>query len=478
MRRAGIWRFRSELALVAIALSVTAGCDSVIGIGDVPPVTDATADTSVPTEAGPPDAPGDAVADAGSDATADGPPSCGDTLSSAVNCGSCGHACLGAACVMGACQAVPLLAVGSGPSPLGLAQDQSYLYWTDNAFNSVMRTDKVLGGYLMIGGGGHSPSAIVASGGSLYWGNNDNVSTCKLSGCAASTSVITRTAEAGVVSVAVDSDWVYWSEGKEALLRARYGASPDGGHDAGQDAAEEAGQEAGQDAAPDATKDADPDADQDATQDGGQDASLEAGQDAAQDASQDAGPGAGQDAGHDAAPDASHGGGQPSNGAFWQGDASVGHVAADGHRVYVTGSDGLLRAIDVDSGTEIDLGSATSGGSFDVALDDAGVYWSVSQTGQGVIEQSPLSTLSATALASGQISPASIASDGTNLYWIAGTAKANETAVMACAIAACTPRVLTTIAASSLSAIVVDDVAVYVAQPGLTSGGGIWKVAK
>jgi hypothetical protein len=283
-----------------------------------------------------------------------------------------------------------------------------------------------------------------------------------MSGCAATTSVVSRTSDAGVVSVAVDSDWVYWSEGKQVVLRARYGASPD----AGQDAGEEAGPEAGQDAGPDASRDADADADSDADSDVDSDVDQDANQDG------------GQDASLDANQDANQGGGRPSNGAFWQGDASVGHLAADGHRVYFTASDGLLRAIDVDSGTEIDLGSASSGGSFDVALDDAGVYWSVSEPGQGVIEQSPLSTLSATPLASGQIAPSSIASDGTNIYWIAGTAKANETAIMSCAIASCTPKVLATIAATSLSAIVVDDVAVYVAQPGPSSGGGIWKVAK
>jgi hypothetical protein len=405
MRRSGRWRSRAELALASIVVAATGGCDAIVGIGDVPPVTDATADTATPTrEAGGPDVV-DAPTEAGADATvdADAAPSCGDTLSSAVNCGSCGHACLGAACVMGACQTIALLPAGSGPSPLGLAQDDRYLYWTDHAFNGVMRTDKILGGYTMIAGGGVAPTAIVASDGGLYWGNKDNVSTCHLPACAGSTSLVSYISEAGVVSVAVDSDWVYWSEGNPAVLRARRSAG-----EAGVDGGEK----------------------------------------------------------------------EQTAATFWQGDASVGRVAADGQRVYFTASDGVMRAIDGDGGNEVDLGAAGSSATFDVVLDDASVYWSVSDPAQGVIDRAPLSALSASTLASAQSDPRSITSDGTSLYWIASTSKANETAIVGCAIASCTPKVLATISASTLSAIVVDGLAIYVVDPGGSSGGGIWKVAK
>jgi hypothetical protein len=400
MRRPGSWRNRAELALAAIALSATGGCDAIVGIGDVPPVTDATADIVVPEAGRGPDAvdgPVDAPSDADASVPVEASP-CGDTQSSAVNCGSCGHACVGAQCVMGACQPLlALLPVGSGASPLGLAQDDRYLYWTDHAFNGVMRTDKSLGGSVMIGGGGRSPTGIVADDAGLYWGNKDNVSTCDPSGCAGSTSVIASTTGSGVVSVAVDSAWVYWSEGDAGVLRAS----------------------------------------KDAGKDGGQQTAV----------------------------------------TLWQGDASVGHVAADGQRVYFTADDGLLRAVGVDGGNEVDLGASSSRGSFDVAVDDASVYWSVSDPTQGVIDRAPLSTLSATMLASGQSSPTSIAGDGAHLYWIAGTSKANQTAVLECDIASCTPKVVATIAATTLSAIVVDDFAIYVVQPA-NSGGGIWKLAK
>ncbi|MGH7434097.1 MAG: hypothetical protein ACRENE_00315 [Polyangiaceae bacterium] len=396
MRRRRSWANRAELALAALVVSATGGCESLVGISDVPPVTDATADTAVPTEAGPGPDVVDAPSDADAGVEADAPHSCGDTQSSAVNCGSCGHACLGGSCVMGACQPIALLPVGAGASPFALAQDDGYLYWTDHAFNGIMRTDKVLGGSSMVAGAGNSPTSILASDGGLYWGNEENVSACDLSGCLGSASVLVSTYDAGVVSVAVDSNSVYWSEGNPALLRASK------------------------------------------TWDGG-----------------------------------------PRTGdILWQGDASVGHVAADGQRVYFTASDGLMRVVDVDGGNELDLGAPGAAASFDVVLDDAGAYWSVSDPAQGAIDRSPLSAPAATPLASGQRSPASIASDGTTLYWIAGTSKANQTAIMACAIASCTPKVVNTIAATTLSAIIVDDLAIYVVQPGASGGGGIWKIAK
>lgn len=297
---------------------------------------------------------------------------------------------------MGVCQPIALLPVGSGASPFALAQDDRYLYWTDHDFNGIMRTDKILGGSSMVAGAGDSPTAILASDGGLYWGNERNVSACDLSGCVGTASVLASTYDAGVVSVAVDSESIYWSEGNPVLLRAS--KIWDGGPRTGD--------------------------------------------------------------------------------ILWQGDASVGHVAADGQRVYFTASDGRMRVVDVDGGNELDLGAPGAAKSFDVVLDDASAYWSVSDPAQGTIDRSPLSAPAATTLASAQRSPASIASDGTNLYWIAGTTKASETAIMGCAIASCTPKVVTTIAATTLSAIVVDDLAIYVVEPGASSGGGIWKVAK
>lgn len=337
------------------------------------------------------------MVDADASVTVEASP-CGDTQSTAANCGYCGHDCLGGACVKGACQPFALLPVDAGASPIGLAQDEKYLYWTDNYLDNIMRTDKGTPSSVAVSqGAGLFLAAIVADEGGLFWGDQFYVSTCTLSaGCAASTAVVSRTSQSAVVSMAVDSNSVYWSEGSSAVLRA--------------------------------------------SRTGTQQTAL----------------------------------------TLWQGDASVEHVATDGRRVYFTAVDGLLRFISVDGGAAIALGVPSAHGSFDVTVDHASVYWSVIDPAQGAIDRAPLDTLSATTLATQQTFPPSIpsiASDGTSLYWIAGTSRSNETAIMSCTIASCTPQVLATIPASNLSAIVVDSVAIYVVQPGAFSGA-IWKLAK
>lgn len=52
---------------------------------------------------------------------------CGDTTSSASNCGACGHDCLGGDCVASVCQAVPVAAIQSQPK--SLAVEGPTLFW-------------------------------------------------------------------------------------------------------------------------------------------------------------------------------------------------------------------------------------------------------------------------------------------------------------------------------------------------------------
>ena len=52
---------------------------------------------------------------------------CGDTTSSASNCGACGHDCLGGDCVASLCQAVPVAAIQS--QPRALAVEGPTLFW-------------------------------------------------------------------------------------------------------------------------------------------------------------------------------------------------------------------------------------------------------------------------------------------------------------------------------------------------------------
>jgi hypothetical protein len=61
------------------------------------------------------------------------PAGCGDTSTDPNNCGSCGHSCLGGACVAGVCQPVVL---ASGVCPTSIAVDDTSVYFTHDVLGS------------------------------------------------------------------------------------------------------------------------------------------------------------------------------------------------------------------------------------------------------------------------------------------------------------------------------------------------------
>jgi hypothetical protein len=114
-----IMRVRAAIFVVGALL---AGCDLVIGLGDlVYTGPDGAADAPGPDVA-PPDATDDLplAVDAGCEA---------DVASDPKNCGACGHDCLGGACDAGACQ--PAL-VTTGAALAALASDGTTLFLRDN----------------------------------------------------------------------------------------------------------------------------------------------------------------------------------------------------------------------------------------------------------------------------------------------------------------------------------------------------------
>ena len=83
--------------------------------------TDAVSDVQADAT---PDSGSDSGSDAGSDAN------CGNTQTDPLNCGACGHSCLGGTCVNGQCQVVVLESV---LTPGGVVVDGNSVYFTSNA---------------------------------------------------------------------------------------------------------------------------------------------------------------------------------------------------------------------------------------------------------------------------------------------------------------------------------------------------------
>ncbi len=204
---------------LAFSLFAT-GCNALIGLTDVPLPADAQA--GEPGEAGVPhdgSALDGTLGNSGDGSTVQSSP-CGDTQASADNCGRCGHSCLAGQCTMGVCQPIALLAQDAGAAPFALAQDDSFLYWTDDVNSTVARTDKTSGAMTVLTTTeATAPGPIASDDAGIYWGDVIGVWQCPRSGCGVSPTRIAYS-KGNVVGVAIDQANLYWSEGSGTLYSA------------------------------------------------------------------------------------------------------------------------------------------------------------------------------------------------------------------------------------------------------------------
>ncbi len=87
----------------------------------------------------------DAIADSSWETTTgDGPSPCqADLKSDVLNCGKCGHSCLGGKCQNGTC--LPHTLVSGLAKPLGITVFQSQVYWADGDLKRLYRMDPNVG---------------------------------------------------------------------------------------------------------------------------------------------------------------------------------------------------------------------------------------------------------------------------------------------------------------------------------------------
>jgi hypothetical protein len=120
-------------ATFGTSIIALAGCQTILGIPDWK--HDETSDCSTGTCV--------CKADLGN-CDGDSSNGCETSLTSAENCGKCGHACFGGECVSGRCQAYSLFTCPDGASSLKFAITVDYLYITSdsdsyNVFSTIVR---------------------------------------------------------------------------------------------------------------------------------------------------------------------------------------------------------------------------------------------------------------------------------------------------------------------------------------------------
>ncbi len=216
---------RAFLAAGVLAASGVA-CNAILGIGDVPLPPDAGGGVILPGLLDAGDATMSTVADAGQPAV-EAASGCVDTQMDTHNCGNCGHDCLGGQCSLGICQPVALTAGDAGVSPWDLAQDDSYLYWTDLVNGAISRTSKSGAATALLSSlPGSQPRGIAVDDSAVYWGDLSGIERCSKTTCNSAPVLAAKAQTGAVASLSVDDAHVYWGEeGSQIYAANKYSSA-------------------------------------------------------------------------------------------------------------------------------------------------------------------------------------------------------------------------------------------------------------
>lgn len=150
----------------------------------------------------------------------DVPSACGDTDSSPLNCGRCGHDCLGGECDAGKCQPIVLHA---GGAPRSIAVDADHVYWSDSTHALVARIDKDGSNYLELAKGGPGnqlPFGIAVDDKNVYWSIDSTIVRCATAGCANTPTIVTSTES--FRDLLIDGDTLFWVDGDSGFSAQTY----------------------------------------------------------------------------------------------------------------------------------------------------------------------------------------------------------------------------------------------------------------
>jgi hypothetical protein len=154
--------------------------------------------------------------------------SCVDVGADPLNCGACGHDCLGSTCTAGHCDPA---AMTSNERPYDMAADQGHVFWTDQVNDVVVTCD--------VGNcpatrnvlyAGDSPEDITIDANNAYWTDNKGIAfQCARAGCGGSPIVLGSIPGQYFDGIAVTASTVFFAVdtvGIEACAIGGCGGSP------------------------------------------------------------------------------------------------------------------------------------------------------------------------------------------------------------------------------------------------------------
>jgi hypothetical protein len=215
-----------------VSIAAAAACSAIIGTrdltleaGDAGPGSTG-ADATIPVSDGAPGAdtgptpisdgaPGDGAQPPTDGSSGDATCSTSDLQTDPLNCGTCGHSCLGGQCTAGVCQAFTLVPGQLGA--VGLAADSTSLYWTTLTNVTVMKSNKDGTGVTTLASpAGTIPFDIAIDNTYVYWSDNEggygSVNRVPKTGGDGGATNITPLSLNEAFGVAVDNSHVYWAE--------------------------------------------------------------------------------------------------------------------------------------------------------------------------------------------------------------------------------------------------------------------------